>query len=238
VSRLTTIDSTNDELVRRCQRGPTTDRTVLFADVQTAGRGRLDRRWDAPPGENLLFSILFAPPIINPQRLQHAVALAVVDVARHLGVHGAVLKWPNDIIVTEPEGDGDRSDNSKLAGMLSTMTSDGSVIIGTGCNVNWAPDRATSMLAQSTTRQEVVDVLRLVLSALDKLLGLAPEQMDDLYRSRVDTIGRRVRVELPNGENVVGRATQLDADGALEVIDECAMTHRFHAADVVHLRPE
>lgn len=238
MSRLTTIDSTNDELVRRCQGGSIADRTVLFADAQTAGHGRLDRRWDAPPGENLLFSVLFAPPISDPQRLQHAVALAVVDVAHLLGVHEAVLKWPNDIIVNDPASESDGRATSKLAGMLSTMTSDGSVIVGTGCNVNWAPDGATSILAQSATRHEVIEVLRHVLSALDELLTLAPEQLDDLYRSRVDTIGRRVRVELPNGEKVVGRATRLDADGALEIVDECAMTHRFHAADVVHLRPE
>lgn len=238
MSRLITIDSTNDELARRCSAGVAADRTVLIADVQTAGRGRLNRRWDAPAGQNLLFSVLFAPPISDPQRLQHAVALAVIETARHLGVTGAVVKWPNDIIVTQPHAGDDPSHSLKLAGMLSAMTQDGSVIIGTGCNVNWAPDGATSILEQSATRHEVAEVLRLILTALDKMLSLASEELDEIYRTSVDTIGRQVRVELPNGEFVTGRATQLDVDGALEVIDECAITHRFHAGDVIHLRAQ
>jgi len=237
-ARLTTIDSTNDELARRCSAGVVVDRTVLIADVQTAGRGRLDRRWDAPAGSNLLFSILFAPPISDPQRLQHAVALAVVETARHLGVTGAVLKWPNDVMVNVAGEDGDHVESLKLAGMLSTMTQDGSVIIGTGCNVNWAPTGATSIFQEVGTRHDVTDVLQLVLEALNDLLEHSSEVLDDRYRSAIDTIGRRVRVELPNGERVLGRATRLDGDGALEVIDECAITHRFYAADVVHLRPD
>ena len=233
-----TIDSTNDELVRRCSTGAVADRTVLIADVQTAGRGRLDRRWDAPAGSNLLFSVLFAPPISDPHRLQYAVALAIVETAQALGVTGASLKWPNDVIVNVAGEDGEQVESPKLAGMLSTMTQDGSVIIGTGCNVNWAPDGATSILQESGISPNVLDVLRLVLEALDDLLEQSNEVLHDRYRSAVDTIGRRVRVELPNGEQVLGRATRLDVDGALEVIDECAFTHRFYAADVVHLRPD
>ncbi len=237
-ARLTTIDSTNDELVRRCSAGAVADRTVLIADLQTAGRGRLDRRWDAPAGSNLLFSILFAPPITHPQRLQHAIALAIVETARALGVTGATLKWPNDVIVNVARGDGGQVESLKLAGMLSAMTQDGSVIIGTGCNIDWAPDGATSILQESGTTHDVTDVLRLVLDALDELLKQSNDMLHDRYRSTVDTIGRRVRIELPNGEQVLGRATGIDVDGALEVIDECAFTNRFYAADVVHLRPD
>lgn len=238
MSRLITIDSTNDELARRCLNGTASNRSVLAADEQTAGRGRLDRRWDAPSGSNLLFSVLFAPPISDPQRLQHAVALAVLESVKTLGVAEATLKWPNDVMVNVEANNSEPFESVKLAGMLSTMTPNGSVIVGTGCNVNWAPDGATSILEQSATRHEVAEVLRLILTALDKMLSLASEELDEIYRTSVDTIGRQVRVELPNGEFVTGRATRLDVDGALEVIDECAITHRFHAGDVIHLRAQ
>ena len=237
-SRLAVIDSTNDELVRRHTAGGVVDRTVLVADVQTAGRGRLDRRWEAPAGLNLLFSLFFASPIASPQRLQHTVALAVVEAVNELGVEHATLKWPNDVIVNTKTNDGHKSASRKLAGMLSTMTSDGSVIVGTGCNVNWAPAGACSVSEHTGTEHEPTEVLQRILEAFDRLFGLAPESIDQRYRASIDTVGRRVKVELPGGEHLVGRAVQVNADGALEVIDECAVTHRFHAADVVHLRPE
>ena len=237
-SRLAVIDSTNDELVRRHTAGGVVDRTVLVADVQTAGRGRLNRRWEAPARSNLLFSLFFASPIASPQRLQHTVALAVVEAVNELGVEHATLKWPNDVIVNVKTDDGQRGESLKLAGMLSTMTADGSVVIGTGCNINWAPEGACSILEQTGRKHMATEVLQRILAALDRLLVLAPESIDERYRASVDSVGRRVRVELPGGEHLVGRAVQVTADGALEVIDECAVTHRFHAADVVHLRPE
>lgn len=236
-SRLAVIDSTNDELVRRHTAGGVVDRTVLIADVQTAGRGRLDRRWEAPAGLNLLFSVFFASPIANPQRLQHAVALAVVEAVNELGVEHATLKWPNDVIVNVETDDGHRGESLKLAGMLSTMTADGSVVVGTGCNVDWAPAGACSVNEQTGREHKSTEVLERILGAFDRLIGLAPELIDERYRASVDTVGRRVRVELPGGEHLIGRAVQVNTDGALEVIDECAVTHRFHAADVVHLRP-
>jgi BirA family biotin operon repressor/biotin-[acetyl-CoA-carboxylase] ligase len=235
VTRLDSIGSTNDELVRRLETSDLPDRTVLVADVQTAGRGRLDRRWEAPAGENLLCSMLFRPPIAHPQRLQHAVALAIVAAAQHFEVGNVSLKWPNDVIVIESDTS-PRAEYTKLAGMLSTMTADGAVIIGIGVNINWAPAGATSLAAIAGHPLSPIDVLRALLSSLHDLLVCSEDELTDRYRNHLSTIGRHVRVELPSSEAVIGRAVGVSPDGSLEVVDECAITHRFHAGDVVHLR--
>jgi len=234
-TRLDSIGSTNDELVLRLATRDLPDRTVLVADVQTAGRGRLDRRWEAPAGENLLCSMLFRPPIAHPQRLQHVVALAIIAAARHLDIGNAWLKWPNDVIVIESEPS-PRAEYTKLAGMLSTMTADGSVIIGTGVNINWAPAGATSLAAVAGRKLSPIDVLRVVLNSLHDLLSCSEDELTDRYLAHLSTIGRHVRVELPSAKVVTGRAVGVSPDGSLEVVDECAITHWFQAGDVVHLR--
>jgi BirA family biotin operon repressor/biotin-[acetyl-CoA-carboxylase] ligase len=66
---------------------------------------------------------------------------------------------------------------------------------------------------------------------------MTDEQMNAEYVSQLATIGSRVRVEMPNGEDIVGRAMSVELDGRLVVLDECAVTHRIDTADVVHLRP-
>jgi BirA family biotin operon repressor/biotin-[acetyl-CoA-carboxylase] ligase len=75
-------------------------------------------------------------------------------------------------------------------------------------------------------------VLVELLAAFDHL----PDEVDARYRSALDTLGRQVRVELPGAE-LVGRAVDVDADGHLLVLDDCAITHRIYAGDVIHLRP-
>ena len=75
-------------------------------------------------------------------------------------------------------------------------------------------------------------MLGALLAAYDRL----PPDIADDYRAALGTLGRRVRIELPKGV-VEGTATDVEADGRLVVLDACAVTHRFSAGDVVHLRP-
>jgi len=208
--------STNADLLATAAERP--DRSVLFADHQTAGKGRLDRRWDAPPGTNLLVSILFHEVPAQPSELTRRVALAAVGASREVAGVDVRLKWPNDLLVGE----------RKLAGILAERAASGDVVVGLGLNVAWAPDGAARLgddLAPG-------DVLRALLVAYDRL----PADVGDDYRAALGTLGRRVRVELPNGV-VEGTATDVEADGRLVVLDACAVTHRFSAGDVVHLRP-
>lgn len=208
--------STNLDLLAVSDRLP--DRTVLVADHQTAGRGRLDRRWDAPPGSNLLVSLLFRTTPDDPGELTRRVGLAAAHALDVLGVAGAGLKWPNDVLL----------DGAKVAGILAQRSADGAVVVGLGLNVGWAPEGA----ARLGTGHAPLDVLRAVLAAFDAL----PADVGDEYRRRLVTLGMRVRVECPT-EVIVGTAVDVEPDGRLVVLDECAITHRLAVGDVVHLRP-
>ncbi len=190
---------------------------MLRTDHQTAGRGRLDRRWDAPPGSNLLASLLFHDVPADPGELMRRVALAALGAVRVFSDAEAALKWPNDLLV----------DGRKLAGLLAQRADDGSIVVGVGLNVGWAPDDA----AKLGDRAGPVDVLAALLAAYDAL----PDDIDAMYRNDLATLGQRVRVELPKGE-LTGTAVDVESDGRLVVVDDCAISHRLSIGDVVHLR--
>lgn len=192
------------------------NRTVLRADHQTAGRGRLDRRWEAPPGSNLLASMLFTNVPEPPSDLTHRVGLSIVDAAAQLTDAPTNLKWPNDVLV----GD------AKLAGILAQRAPGGAVVVGAGVNLGWAPDGAAK-LGDIDPRV----FLAAVLAAYDAL----PDDIGQRYRSALSTLGRRVRVERSN-DTIIGTAVDVDAAGRLTVLDECAISHHLDVGDVVHLR--
>jgi BirA family biotin operon repressor/biotin-[acetyl-CoA-carboxylase] ligase len=225
VEWITRTGSTNADLLERARHGEP-DGLVLVADHQVAGRGRLDRRWEAPPGENLLVSILLRPalPPHEWHRCTNAVAVAAVDACRALGVR-AEIKWPNDLVVG---GD-------KLAGILAESDPSGAVVVGLGCNVGW-PARgelpgATSLAAHG------VDPDRARL--LDEILVRIDERAGDLherYLARCATVGRAVVVTLPDGSTVEGVARIVDESGRLVVERPGGGTRAFSVGDVVHAR--
>jgi BirA family transcriptional regulator, biotin operon repressor / biotin---[acetyl-CoA-carboxylase] ligase len=214
VERVAATGSTNADLLATAAARP--DRSVLVADHQTAGRGRLDRRWDAPPGTNLLVSLLFHDVPAHQGELTRRVGLAAVDACRQSAGVSATLKWPNDVLV------GDR----KLAGILAERRA-ATVVVGLGLNVGWAPPGA----ARLGPDVDPLDVLSALLVAFDRL----PADVTARYRQTLATLGRRVRIELVDGV-VNGTATDVDPDGRLVVVDSCAMTHRIDVGDVIHLR--
>ena len=214
--------STNSDLIEAAAAGAP-DRTVLVTGHQTAGRGRLDRRWDAPPGSNLLMSVLFRAEAHGAQPLVRRLSVAAVRaVVATTGLEPR-LKWPNDLLL----------DGRKLAGVLAQGSPSAGVVVGMGLNVGWAPEGAASLDAAL----EPLELASQVLSQFDQLAVHDVEGIDRHYRSLLDTLGRIVRVELA-GQHVVGRALDLDADGRLVVLDECSMTHRIDAGDVIHVRPD
>lgn len=214
--------STNTDLLDAAAAGAP-DRSVLRARHQTAGKGRLDRQWIAPPGANLLVSLLFREVPANPHELTQRVALAAVAACPEIASVTPRLKWPNDLLL----------DGRKLAGILaraggaSRDNAPDYVVVGLGLNVGWAPDGAARLGEQF----DPADVLAALLAAYDRL----PSDITGLYHAGVETIGKSVRVELATS-TVVGRALDVLADGRLVVLDECGITHRFDTGDVVHLR--
>ncbi|MEY2958665.1 MAG: hypothetical protein RLZZ01_1233 [Actinomycetota bacterium] len=224
--------STNDDLLASAAR--LGDRTVLFTGHQTAGRGRLDRRWEAPPGANLLVSILFHVVPEDPGELTRRIGLAVVDTVRSIvgsqpgEAARCVLKWPNDVLLG----------GAKVAGILAQRDGDGSVVVGCGVNVGWAPDGAAKiadLVAGVDGGAAVCPEPAAVLDALLRCFDALPVDIADRYRTELDTLGRRVRIERPDGE-VVGTAVDVESTGRLVVLDDCAMTHRVDVGDVIHLR--
>lgn len=232
VTAVAETGSTNADLMAEGVAGAP-DRSVLRADYQSAGRGRLDRTWEAPRGVNLLVSLLFREVPDRLHVLTQVVALAATQVARDCGVE-AVLKWPNDILVG----------TQKLAGILAQAAPVGPdgkipfVVVGIGCNLGWAPPEAASLASSGWTREVTPDeFLHAMLPEIDRLLSLTDEEMNAEYVANLATVGSRVRVEMPSGEDIIGRAMSVELDGRLVVLDDCAVTHRIDTADVVHLRP-
>lgn len=236
VRRFEEIDSTNAYLRAEARRGAA-EGTVAVADHQSAGRGRLDRRWESPPGASLLVSVLFRPEF-DPADLHlctAAVALAAAQACREVAGVGPVVKWPNDLLV----------DQAKLAGVLAEADFDAgacALVVGIGVNVAWPgpPDVGGTCLdafgAAPVDRSALLDALLGALSErrarLDSAAGR--REVADELRQRCATLGQRVRVELPS-EAVVGQASSIDDAGRL-VVQTAAGPRRVSAGDVVHLR--
>lgn len=251
VERVPETGSTNADLLEAAQKGAP-DRSVLVTDHQTAGRGRLGRVWEAPPGANLLVSFLHRDVTDHPHRLTQRLGLAAVRVLRQRFGIGAGLKWPNDIVVSV-ESNGAAND-VKIAGILAQSVPSGSgamhVVVGMGLNVAWAPSPGASAAApvgvaatcvndvktSASPTLEPFDILMLVLDQLDDLATSSPADVFDEYRAVLRTLQRNVNCDMPDGSRITGRAVDVDEDGRLVVLDECAVSHRIDTADVVHLR--
>lgn len=236
--------STNADVATALQDAPGS--VALVAEAQTAGRGRLGRRWVAPPRSSVLLSAGLRPVVsqhrwsLLPLVAGCAAADAIDAVA---GLHSG-LKWPNDLLL--PVDGIDR----KVGGILvERVDSAGgpAVVIGVGINVTLRADElpvegATSIgLAGGITDREplVVELLR----SLDRLLrqwsatGGEPDRLLQRFRERCVTIGTDVTIDLPDGSRVTGRATDVDETGQLVVIDERGEQRSWSAGDVTHLRP-
>jgi BirA family biotin operon repressor/biotin-[acetyl-CoA-carboxylase] ligase len=236
--------STNADLLARAQQGEA-EGTVLAAEEQRAGRGRMGRTWTAPPRAALTFSLLLKPAVPPARRgwlpLLTGVAVAAA-VTRATGVETG-LKWPNDLLAAD----------AKLAGILAEAAGD-AVVVGIGLNVSTEPAEfpsprpgalpATSLRAVGATALNREDILLAILDGFERWYrawqqaggdpdrsGLRPE-----YTRLSATIGRTVRAELPGGQALSGPAVGVDSDGRLLVRLSSGSEVAVAAGDVVHLR--
>lgn len=239
VRAVASTGSTNADLVAS---GPV-DRSVLVAEFQTAGRGRLGRSWVAPVGSGLLFSVaLWVPgiPAVRRGWVGALLGLALREaVAERTGLQ-ATLKWPNDLLIA----------GRKCAGILAELAGD-SVVVGAGVNVSTTtaelarPD-ATSLALAGAEDLDRAALLGSTLTAFGRIVDtwlvakgdVAASDLLEKYRNACSTLGRRVRIELPGGHSVIGIARDVRADGSLVVHAADGATVAFAAGDVVHLRPE
>ncbi len=206
------IGSTNDEAMRLAREGAAHG-TVVHADEQTAGRGRLSRRWASPPG-NLYLSIVLRPdvPPARTVELGFVAALAVADAVDALLPRQvrATLKWPNDVQVR----------NGKIAGILLEQIDD-AVVLGVGLNVLEAPSGVSyqvSTIVGCGGLATVDGAREKLLAALANWYGIWQQDgfapIRAAWLARAHPIGSTLGVRL-EGRFTTGRFAGVDADGAL-----------------------
>ncbi|MEI7033185.1 biotin--[acetyl-CoA-carboxylase] ligase [Streptomyces pratensis] len=235
--------STNSDLAARAD--ALTEGTVLVAEEQTAGRGRLERTWTAPPRSGLFLSVYLEPAEVPVERwgwlpLLTGVA-AATGLAKSAGVDMA-LKWPNDLL-TSVDGE-----ERKAGGILAERAGNG-VVIGLGVNVSLRADELPAPAAGSLALAGAVStdretLLRAVLRSLEHWYGrwraaggdAAASGLQAAYAAGCATLDRQVRAELPGGRSLVGEAVAIDGDGRLVLSTEGGLQQPVSAGDIVHLR--
>ena len=231
-----TTTSTNADVASAARDGAA-EGLVVIAEDQQAGRGRLGRSWQAPPRSSVLMSMLVRPdlPVQSLPLLPLLTGVSVVESTRGVGEVTTALKWPNDVL----------AGGRKLGGILVERLDD-AVVIGIGINVSVRADErpvetATSLAMEGgvTDREPLVkELLRSFSRRYRAFLAAhgAPDAVMPAYRSVCETIGAEVRVELPGGRTVTGRAIDVDDGGQLVVEDETGVTASWSAGDVTHVR--
>lgn len=218
------VGSTNDVLRELIGDGLAADGTVVVSDSQTAGRGRLGRRWVSPAGRNLYLSALLSPEV-SPRRssvFTFLASCALVEVFSGYGVD-ATIKWPNDILVN----------GKKISGVLTELgTSGGAIdylVIGIGVNLNLPEEfihremgdiseKTTSLsilLGEETSRERFCAEL---VTALDRLYGESrrrgTQAIVDMWIEKWGFLGKEISVDV-SGEVVSGVVERVDANGFL-----------------------
>ena len=238
--------STNADLSARAAQGGA-EGTVLAAEEQQAGRGRMGRRWLSPPRSAIMVSVLLRPACVPPSRrgwLPLLAGVAAATAVRTVTPVTAGLKWPNDLLA------GDR----KLAGILAEQSGD-AIVVGLGLNVSTSQDElpdtgpgalpATSLRLEGATSLDRTALLTVLLEELERWYqawrGADPpgdpeaSGLRAAYLELSVTVGRDVRVERPAGQLTTGHATGIDAEGRL-VVQGPGRADAVSAGDVRHLR--
>lgn len=216
--------------------------SVVTADHQLAGRGRLDRTFTLPERSGVAVSVIWRPevPLRHWVWLPLAAGLAMDATLVELGVQGR-LKWPNDVLV----------DGRKISGILLERvetpgtTSAAAAVVGLGLNVDLTEDElpvphATSLRIAGARELDRGRVLARLLGHLDEVYRRwergDPAELRAAYVARCDTVGRVVDVAMPDGSVLHGTADDVDADGRLVVAAPDLPPTAVSAGDVTHVR--
>ena len=253
--RFDVVGSTNDVVAGWLREG-TKEVCVAISDVQTSGRGRGDRTWEAPPGAALLLSIGFRPKWLDPDHAWRLAAIVTLTMAEACeiaaGLHaGRVqLKWPNDLVAIDSRS----GEVRKLAGVLGETdglgTKQARAVIGIGVNADWKPEDFPPELATSMTslaelapgqlidREVIVHVfLEKLQKAVTKLRnGQFPA---DAWRARQLTNGVPVRLEWPDGRAETVSAMDVDTNSGALIVGELGgggQQRTVLAGEIRHLR--
>lgn len=201
--------------------------TVVAAGHQTAGRGRMGRRWDSSPGKALLFSVVLRPPL-GPEDASVLSLLAAAEMSAACGkVAGVevVSKWPNDLVARGGKVGGILTEAAVVEGKVEHL------VVGIGVNVSMAAEDFPDEIRESATslrtaggNADPADLLEAFLAGFRA--AYRPEAdgfrhaVIERYRAICSTLGRRVRATVADGATVEGTAVDLDDRGSLVVETE------------------
>ena len=228
------VGSTND-VARDLAERHAPEGTLVVANEQSAGRGRMGRTWVAPPGTSILMSVILRPSLPPTQASQTVMAcgLAIAEAVEKAVARQVTVKWPNDLHLND----------RKFAGILSESAIVGEqlqwVVVGMGINVSqtFAPpdplaETATSLhmaTGQQHDRATLIANIMAHLIVWDDLLGEAA--LLQAWRERCTTLGRRVVADTPQGR-LAGLAQEIDETGVLWIEDDAGALHALRAGEV------
>lgn len=246
------LESTNTHALALAEKG-TPHGTVVIADCQTAGKGRLGREWHSPPHMNLYFSVILTQHL--PQSLICWIPLvtgvAMAETIEEITNLRVSLKWPNDLVVG----------TKKLGGILCESATKGpesrATIVGVGININCREpsfpqelkEIATSLVLQTgypIDRQMFIGRLFSKLEFFyDRVWEADLSTLHSTYTSRCSTLGRHIQIQLPDKTPIEGIASNIGEEGELNIIPsdsspasemKIPSTISIRAGDVIHLR--
>ncbi len=228
------LASTNELAISLAQKGESG--TVILAEVQTRGRGRLSRHWESPSG-GIWMSLILRPdiPIALAYQINMAICVAVCRAISNLLGLNPGIKWPNDLLIGE----------RKVGGILMEVQAEGErleyAVVGVGINANIDPSAfpddwmATSLSQEGGSEVSRTALIQRTLLEIERAYeNLGSKEIYDEWRRRSVTIGRMVRISANSGE-LVGEVEDLAEDGALLLRRDDELV-RVLAGDCIHLR--
>jgi len=235
------IATTNDEALAWAAAGAA-DLSIVIADEQTRGRGRLDRKWFTPKGSALAFSLILRPSAAQRPFLSRTVGLAALSISEACGALGLApqIKWPNDILL----------DGKKTAGILIETVWSGedvdSLVIGMGINVYKtslppseflqypATSLEESLGSEPPAREEILFKIMSALIGWRELLG--SDKLLEAWEGALAFRGEQVQIQAGGETPLKGELSGLEPDGALRLRDSHDKSIIVHFGDV-SLRP-
>jgi BirA family transcriptional regulator, biotin operon repressor / biotin---[acetyl-CoA-carboxylase] ligase len=213
--------------------------TVIIAEEQMAGRGRMDRKWHSPKYTGIWMSIILRPSIPLPKapQLTLLAAVAIVQTIEDLTGLLPEIKWPNDILIR----------GKKVTGILTELEAEAdrinSIIIGIGMNVNQTKEDfpselqeiATSLFLEKGEKVSRSDLIKGIFMNLEKLYilylekGFLPIKL--LWEGYAISIGRKITARTLSN-SIIGTAQGITDDGVLIMVDEQGKTHHVYSADI------
>jgi BirA family biotin operon repressor/biotin-[acetyl-CoA-carboxylase] ligase len=230
------VESTNE--TARSIASTTQNGTVVLAETQAKGRGRLSRSWSSPPG-GVWMTLILKPeiPLAEAPRINMAVSVALAKAIQSLYGLRAGIKWPNDLLI----------EDRKICGILMEVSAEVDrldyALVGIGINANvdvsvypteWLATSLSKELGRDVSRSELI---QRILQKIEEAYGrMNSREIYDEWRRLSLTLGRHVRVASAAGE-LVGEAVELAEDGALLLKTEKGVK-RVLAGDCIHLRAD